>query len=142
MAPANASVSSSSAAMNRPRGRGERDSALMERSRNAPEFGEFQGNPGASRRARADCSLTPLPRRLHLRGRNSSYLLTALQVAAEVSTAHFARPVSPGAIPPRVWLFRPRATPAILHEMAFSLTSPAFTDGSPVPAQYTCDGAD
>src|SRR6266516_2367769 len=26
--------------------------------------------------------------------------------------------------------------------MAFSLTSPAFTDGSAVPATYTCDGAD
>jgi len=26
--------------------------------------------------------------------------------------------------------------------MAFSLISPAFTDGSAVPAKYTCDGAD
>lgn len=26
-------------------------------------------------------------------------------------------------------------------ESAFSLSSPAFTDGSPVPKRYTCDGA-
>lgn len=26
--------------------------------------------------------------------------------------------------------------------MAFKLTSPAFSDGSPIPAQHTCDGRD
>src|SRR5437660_767260 len=35
-----------------------------------------------------------------------------------------------------------RLPPLSCRSMAFALTSPAFTDGSAVPAKYTCDGAD
>src|SRR5205807_2286923 len=34
-----------------------------------------------------------------------------------------------------------RLPPLSCRSMAFALTSPAFTDGSAVPAKYTCDGA-
>src|SRR5207237_1026743 len=35
-----------------------------------------------------------------------------------------------------------RLPPLSCRSMAFALTSPAFADGSAVPAKYTCDGAD
>src|SRR6184192_1573467 len=57
------------------------------------------------------------------------------------------RPLRPagqpgGAIRPGFGFLAPRLPPLSCRSMAFTLTSPAFTDGSAVPAKYTCDGAD
>src|SRR4029077_5197185 len=63
--------------------------------------------------------------------------------AAEVLTAHFARPVSPGSSSCPGFGFLTRFLPPLsCMSMAFSLLTPAFTDGSAVPAKYTCDGPD
>src|SRR5437660_7064420 len=57
------------------------------------------------------------------------------------------RPTSPGRsargpFRPGFGFLAPRLPPLSCSSMASTLTSPAFTDGSAVPAEYTCDGAD
>src|SRR2546430_9248472 len=57
------------------------------------------------------------------------------------------RPTSPGRsargpFRPGFGFLAPRLPPLSCRSMAFTLTSPAFTDGSAVPAKHTCDGAD
>ena len=52
-----------------------------------------------------------------------------------MSTAHFARPVNPGS----------SSCPGfgyLAGTMAFALTSSAFTEGTAIPAKYTCEGED
>src|SRR5213082_87387 len=56
-----------------------------------PISGSFKLTRPRARAVRSDCSLTPLARRLHLRGRNSPYLVTALR-----SWSKCRRPTSPG----------------------------------------------
>src|SRR5881392_3770958 len=109
-----------------------------------PISGSFKLTRPRARAVRSDCSLTPLARRLHLRGRNSPYLLTALR-----SWSKCRRPTSPGRSTrgavraPGLAFWVNHVSPIrVSTAMAFSLTSTAFTEGSAVPPKYTCDGAD
>jgi hypothetical protein len=70
-------------------------------------------------------------------------LATTLVVAVIAAAVAGCDPasVSPSASPSVSPSGSPEGSPAGTDGSAFSLTSPAFADGEPIPVDYTCDGA-